>query len=474
MQIQSVYDISNMGTEFIPMDNSFPPLLTFQAKSFIRCGLQCNIRIDCRVFDFDVDSQQCRLWGADLTAGTISLSSSKPRSSVGSVKLSPNIYANSHNQSCDKCFQSRYEICNMNSSTCQCPSNTFWNGLVCQSQLFQNQICAQADACRSDLNLTCQPNCDFTYRCSSLPAIGIGQTVAGYCNNTSGNATILNGPWGLYVSPVDGTLYVADEYSRSFLAFSPFSRKERILLSSGLSQPMDIFVDNSNTIYMTDRQLNGGTLLVQQKGTIVKSFPAPGYSTSSCLLNGLYQAYGVAVDRSGNIFVASWTCSVVVKLAPNATNVTVVAGKMGTLGSTNNELYNPRFVHLDEDRGVFYVSDSRNHRIQKFIIGGNGTGTTVAGGNGAGTGLNQLYSPAGLCITRDGQTLYIADRDNNRVMKWAIGANVGSFVAGDVNGATGSSDRLFNGLGDVALDPSETYLYVADEENHRIQRFRLQ
>ncbi|CAF1670306.1 unnamed protein product, partial [Adineta ricciae] len=105
-------------------------------------------------------------------------------------------------------------------TTTTCSINTYWNGSICLPQLLQNQTCSQANVCRSDLNLTCQASCDFTYRCSlrksiefyfhdrfNFPAIGVGQTVAGYCNGgTSGNATKLNGPWGIYVSTLDGTV----------------------------------------------------------------------------------------------------------------------------------------------------------------------------------------------------------------------------------------------------------------------------
>ncbi|CAF1317568.1 unnamed protein product, partial [Adineta ricciae] len=127
-----------------------------------------------------------------------------------------------------------------------------------------------------------------------------------------------------------------------------------------------------------------------------------------------------------------------------------------------------------EDRGLLYVTDSGNNRIQQFTISGNGTGVTVAGGNSAGTGLNQLSSPTGFCLTRDGQTLYIADKLNNRIMKWTIGATQGSVVAGSVSGTSGNTTQLLYNPGDVALDPTETYLYVTDQNNHRVQKFRVQ
>ena len=162
---RSVSDITDLGREFIPVDSSLPPLVTFTAKKMLYCTLECNKRIDCRTFDYDRNSQQCRLWDADMSTGSVVASPSKPQSSVGTIRFSPSLYINSHNQSCDNCAQSRFEICDTNSSTCQCPPKTFWDGSMCLAQLLQNQLCSQADACRSDLNLTCQPNCNFTYRC---------------------------------------------------------------------------------------------------------------------------------------------------------------------------------------------------------------------------------------------------------------------------------------------------------------------
>lgn len=166
-------------------------------------------------------------------------------------------------------------------------------------------------------------------------------------------------------------------------------------------------------------------------------------------------------------------CHVVVRWRANATTGTVIAGVPGVADTTNNKLQYPRFIHLDEDRGALYVCDAYNNRIQRFIIGGNGSAVTVAGGVGFGSGLNQFTDPGGIWVTRDGQTLYVADYGNNRVMKWTIGASAGTVVAGSSSGITGSTSQLLNGPGDVALDPTETYLYVSDYNNHRIQRFRI-
>ncbi|UJR12669.1 hypothetical protein I4U23_016843 [Adineta vaga] len=472
---KSVFNISSLGRQFVPFDNSLPPLLTFTAKRMLYCSLECNKRIDCRTYDFDSDSKQCRLWDVDTTTGFVVASPSKPRSVVGTIRLSFNTYVHSHNQSCNKCFDSRYELCDTNSNTCQCPLKTFWNGSMCLVQLLRNQICSGMNVCRSDLNLSCQPSCDFTYRCSDPPTIGVGQTVAGFCNGTIGTGSSgIIGPWSISFSSSDGVLYVIDWDRNNVQAFSPFVRTGITLFNGSSSGQLgDITVDNSNTIYITDRFINQGIVYALKVGKNISTFPAAGLSTSSCLYTGLYTAYGIAVDRSNNIYVSMFSCYMVVKWANNTTSGTLVGGKPGIMGSTSTTMGYVRFIALDEDRNALYVSDVTNTRIQKFIIGGNGTGVTVAGNGGVGVGLNQFSSPSGLCITRDGQTLYVADYYNNRVMKWTIGATAGSVVAGDANGAAGATSQLLKLPGNIALDPTETYLYVADYGNHRIQRFRI-
>ncbi|CAF1561788.1 unnamed protein product, partial [Adineta steineri] len=434
-----------------------------------------NKRITCRTFDFDADSLQCRLWEMDTTTGSIVASPSKPRSSVGSVQISPNNYVNIHNQSCNHCDQSRYEICNVNSSTCQCPPFTYWNNEMCMIQLFQGQLCSNTYACRTDLNLSCQPTCNFTYQCSASPTAGIGLTVAGFCNgSTDAGALGVMGPWGIYVSPFDGILYVANYDVPRFQSFLPFSRIGSTILSNGLGAAEDIFVDSSHNIYMSEYTTNDGMMYIQRPGMNLTSFPSIGRSNANCSLTGLYKIIGVVADQSGNIYASLAACCTIVKWPPNSTTGIHIAGNNINSGSGSNALDWPRFIHLDEVRGALYVADSNNNRIQKFMIGGNGTGITVAGGGASGVGLNKLNGPSGVWVTRNGQTLYIADSNNNRVMRWNIGDTQGSVVAGSASGVAGSTSTLLSSPGDVALDPTETYLYVSDYNNNRVQRFVLQ
>jgi sugar lactone lactonase YvrE len=97
----------------------------------------------------------------------------------------------------------------------------------------------------------------------------------------------------------------------------------------------------------------------------------------------------------------------------------------------------------------------------------NSTGRTVVGVTAiSGTAAHQLNGGAAMSIDRR-DDLYIADTHNNRVQKWTPGSTNGSTVAGQQNGASGSSlSELFYPYG-VSVDSSGG-IYVADTFNHRV------
>ncbi|CAF5125543.1 unnamed protein product, partial [Rotaria sp. Silwood1] len=51
------------------------------------------------------------------------------------------------------------------------------------------------------------------------------------------------------------------------------------------------------------------------------------------------------------------------------------------------------------------------------------------GGQGKENGLTQLSSPRGVVVDQLG-TIYVADRWNNRIMRWPKGATQGSVIDG--------------------------------------------
>ena len=97
----------------------------------------------------------------------------------------------------------------------------------------------------------------------------------------------------------------------------------------------------------------------------------------------------------------------------------------------------------------------------------NSTGITVAGITGSpGTGVNQLTNPFGATLD-SANTLYIADRGNNRIQKWLMAASSGTTVAGQWNGTAGIGSNYLDQPGNVEIDSSGN-IYVTEIFNHRI------
>ena len=97
----------------------------------------------------------------------------------------------------------------------------------------------------------------------------------------------------------------------------------------------------------------------------------------------------------------------------------------------------------------------------------NQSGITMAGGNNQGDGLDELSQPYGIFVEEDG-TIYVADTNNDRIMKWDIGALEGYIVAGG-QGRGDAPNQLSYPL-DVIVDPNGT-MYIVDSYNERVQQW---
>ena len=97
----------------------------------------------------------------------------------------------------------------------------------------------------------------------------------------------------------------------------------------------------------------------------------------------------------------------------------------------------------------------------------NTTGITVAGTtNVVGNASNQLYNPWGLALTYE-NTLYVADRYNNRVQKYLRGSLNGTTVAGQANTTTCSSYQCLFYPSSIVLNDNENLL-MSEGDSHRI------
>jgi sugar lactone lactonase YvrE len=105
----------------------------------------------------------------------------------------------------------------------------------------------------------------------------------------------------------------------------------------------------------------------------------------------------------------------VLKIDSGTGQIIRVAG--GSFGNQTHQLASPNSVVVDQ-LGTVYVADTDNQRIVRWPRGAS-SGTVIAGGRGRGSQLDQTSSPTDLAFDLDGN-LYVADDFNHRVLKFAI------------------------------------------------------
>jgi uncharacterized protein (TIGR03437 family) len=186
----------------------------------------------------------------------------------------------------------------------------------------------------------------------------------------------------------------------------------------------------------------------------------------------LSSPWGVAVDASGNMFIADYGNHRIRKVSNGV--ITTVAGN-GTIGfsgdggaATSAQLNYPLGVAIDSS-GSLFIADSHNNRIRKVA---NGVITTVAGGgssfgeNGPATSV-QLEISSGIAVDSVGN-VYIAEFPRVRKVtpQGMITTIAGSGSAGfGGDGGLATSAQLSNPKG-IAVDASYN-LFISDSRRVR-------
>ena len=225
-------------------------------------------------------------------------------------------------------------------------------------------------------------------------------------------------------------------------------------------------------------------------------------ATQTTIGSGLSSAFGVAVDASGNVYVADWGSNQVVEVAPDGTQTTIGSG-----------FSNPRGVAVDATGNVYVADNNRvvkvvpavDGAVQSFVVqptlsnisssGTIGGGFTPVVSEGTSTGTTSVTSatPSICSVNQDGSVSYLAAGTCSLISHVAatqttIGSGfslplgVSVDAAGNVYVADWGNNRVvavdgagtqttigsgFSGPAGVVVDASGN-VYVADYGNNQV------
>ena len=213
---------------------------------------------------------------------------------------------------------------------------------------------------------------------------------------------------------------------------------------------------NNHRVQKFDGKLGGYMMKFGSRGNGEGQFNAP---------------WGIAVDRvRGYIYVVDSANFRVQKFDMSGEFIMA----WGSFGNGDGQFYFPRGVAVDQEDGTVYVVDMGNHRIQKFDTSTNVLpqlltkwgGSSAAGhaSSALAQEAGQLRSPWGITVDGAGH-LYVTDTGNHRIEKFD---REGNFIT--QWGGFGNGDGQFNFPYGVAVDAKGS-VFVVDSGNTRVQQF---
>ena len=255
-------------------------------------------------------------------------------------------------------------------------------------------------------------------------------TLAGLSGNQggadgTGAAARFYYPWGLAINSA-GTLYVGDGYNRAIRQITPGGVVST--LATGFGEPVGVALDTNGIVYVADysshvvRKVTPGGMVT----TLAGLEGNPGHVDAVGSAARFHGPIGVAVDASGNVFVAELDNNHTIRKITPGGAVSTLAGAPGEAGFIDGAGSSARFnrpsgLAIDLN-GNLYVGDMVNRAIRKITPAG--VVTTVGGGSGIGSedgpgSSARFYGDPGLIgvgVDRAGNLL-VGDQYNHTVRK---------------------------------------------------------
>ncbi len=330
---------------------------------------------------------------------------------------------------------------------------------------------------------------------SAAPTNWVVSTLAGtgattpFTDGTGGTATF-NGPYGVAVDS-SGYLYVADTSNHrirqitsagvvsTFAGIGTAGAVNGTVGTAQFNTPVGVALDNSGNLYVAER----GNHLIRKINSAGEVSTFAGVGGMSGYMDGtgttakFNNPYGIAVDKSGFVYVADSSNNMIRKISPagvvsSLAGVGLMTGYLDGAGTTATFNF-PTAIAVDTSDNL-YVADYNSHLIR--MINPMGEVSTLAGvaatfGYLDGTGKTaNFFFPSGVAVDSTGH-VYVVEASNHKVRKitsaGVVSTLAGAGGAGYIEGTAGTAK--FSTPYGVALDSSGTF-YVTDYNNQRIRK----
>jgi sugar lactone lactonase YvrE len=328
----------------------------------------------------------------------------------------------------------------------------------------------------------------------------------GAANGVAASATF-DRPLGVAVD-ASGNVYVADTSNNLIRMIAPSGAVTTFAGGGGpagygqgyvdgqgtaaaFAYPVGLALDASGNVYVADFA-NARIRMITPAGVVSTYAGGGGYGATDgpALSASFNYPGGVAVDASGNVYVADTGNNKIRMITPGTPGSGVggiVSSYTGTAGTpmgsgatdgaaASATFYQPNGLAVDT-AGNVYVADTSNYKIRMVTPAGvvstyAGTGATGAA-DGAALSAS-FYGPSG-CVVDSSGNVYVADTFNSMIRMITPSGAVTTLA-----GSGGSNDGLacldgqgsaamFNGPSSLALDFSGNF-YVADTDNNKVRK----
>lgn len=318
-----------------------------------------------------------------------------------------------------------------------------------------------------------------------------GSTTQGSADGTGASASF----WGTSGVAMDalGNIYVADSKNDLIRKITPVGVVTTLAGSAGVAghadgtgtsatfnQPAAVAVDSTGNVYVADygnneiRKITAAGVVTTFAGQLT-SGAADGTGTAA----SFWRPSGVAVDSSGNLYVADTLNNEIRMITPGAV-VTTLAGSV-TAGSadgsgTSASFNAPKGVGVDSS-GNIYVADTLNNEIRKInqsdVVSTLAGSTTAGSANGTKSAAS-FNGPSAVAADSAGD-VFVADSGNNEIRlvtsQGVVTTLAGSTTAGHADGT--GSNASFSSPDGISVDSSGN-LFIGDFNNNEIRKISPQ